>query len=99
MERLNEEEKAQGLAKLDGWKLEDEKWITKKYRFKAYLSGIEFVNQVAAYSEDIQHHPFISIDYKLVTLRLTSWRAKGLTDLDLTCAKQYDSFYDQIIKE
>ncbi|GGG13468.1 4a-hydroxytetrahydrobiopterin dehydratase [Paenibacillus abyssi] len=81
------------LAAAEGWRLEDVKWIVKKYRFRSYLDGIEFVNQVAKASERINHHPFISIDYKLITLRLTSWNAGGLTELDFTAAAEFDRIY------
>lgn len=94
--RLTEEEKKNRVAQLNGWKLTDEKFITKRYRFQDFLTGIQFVNNVAEYSEEIQHHPFISIDYKMVTLKLTSWNAKGLTELDLSCAEKYDVLYDSI---
>ncbi|UOR13392.1 4a-hydroxytetrahydrobiopterin dehydratase [Halobacillus amylolyticus] len=94
-QRIPDEEKQARVDGLDGWKL-DGKFIVKRYRFEDYLTGIQFVNNVAEYAEDIQHHPFISIDYKMVTLKLTSWQAKGLTDLDLTCADKYDNLYKQI---
>jgi 4a-hydroxytetrahydrobiopterin dehydratase len=45
------------------------------------------------------HHPFISIDYKLVTLKITSWKARGLTDLDISLAKQYDAIYEKYKQE
>ncbi|WP_082235037.1 4a-hydroxytetrahydrobiopterin dehydratase [Halobacillus massiliensis] len=94
-ERIPEQEIQSRVNELNGWKLEEEKFIVKRYRFKEFLTGIEFVNKIAAYSEDIQHHPFISIDYKMVTLKLTSWNAKGLTYLDLKCAGHYDEVYER----
>ncbi|UOQ92551.1 4a-hydroxytetrahydrobiopterin dehydratase [Halobacillus shinanisalinarum] len=94
-QRIPEEEKQTRVNALDGWKL-DGKFIVKRYRFEDFLTGIQFVNNVAEYAEDIQHHPFISIDYKMVTIKLTSWQAKGLIDLDLTCADKYDDLYKQI---
>ncbi|MFC7061866.1 4a-hydroxytetrahydrobiopterin dehydratase [Halobacillus seohaensis] len=92
-ERIPVELKQERVNSLDGWKLEDEKFIVKRYRFRDFLKGIKFVDEVAAYSEEIQHHPFISIDYKIVTMKLTSWNAKGLTELDLQCADKYDEIY------
>ncbi|MGP4060825.1 4a-hydroxytetrahydrobiopterin dehydratase [Halobacillus sp. H74] len=92
-ERIPEEVKQEKVSQLDGWKLTEEKFIVKRYRFRKFLTGIQFVNSIAEYSEDIQHHPFISIDYKMVTLKLTSWNAKGLTELDLQCAVKYDDLY------
>ncbi len=78
------------LASSAGWKREDEKWIAKRYRFPSYLDGIEFVRRVAAEAERLNHHPFIAIEYKLVTLRLTSWHAGGLTALDFEAADAFD---------
>ena len=79
-----------------GWKLEDGKWIVKKYRFVAFLDAIAFVNEVAQASERLNHHSFIAIDYKLVTLRMTSWHAGGLTELDFTAAAEFDSAYSKL---
>ncbi|MDC3415116.1 4a-hydroxytetrahydrobiopterin dehydratase [Terrihalobacillus insolitus] len=94
MERLNEEQIEQALQKLSNWKRVDEKWIQRKYRFKNYLAGVRFVHDIANYSENIQHHPFISIDYKVVTVKLSSWQAKGLTDLDIEMAAHFDEVYE-----
>ncbi|MCA0971888.1 4a-hydroxytetrahydrobiopterin dehydratase [Halobacillus litoralis] len=95
--RIPEDQKESRVQEeLDGWKLTDDKFITKRYRFGEFLTGVQFVNHIAEYAEDIQHHPFISIDYKMVTLKLTSWEAGGLTELDLSCAKKYDELFKSI---
>ncbi|MEH7225613.1 4a-hydroxytetrahydrobiopterin dehydratase [Bacillus sp. JJ1566] len=96
IEKLGEEAIQNKLTENPNWKLIDAKWIARKYRFKEYLKGIEFVQKVASLSERMNHHPFISIDYKLITIKITSWRARGLTDLDFTLAKKYDELYAQI---
>ncbi|WP_027409683.1 4a-hydroxytetrahydrobiopterin dehydratase [Anoxybacillus tepidamans] len=93
--RLTDQEVQQLLQGVPGWQLVDERWISKKYRFQDYLKGIEFVRQIAMISEKANHHPFISIDYKLITIRLSSWRAKGLTNLDFELAKKYDEVYEE----
>ncbi|XEC92930.1 4a-hydroxytetrahydrobiopterin dehydratase [Paenibacillus tarimensis] len=93
--KLTEVEINDKLSSAEGWRLEEGKWIVKKYRFKAYLEGIGFVNRVAQAAERLNHHPFISIDYKLITLRLTSWSAGGLTGLDFTAAAEFDREYAQ----
>jgi len=93
--RLDEVAVQSMLQKMDGWKLTDERWIIKKYRFQEYLKGIQFVQKVAQLSEDANHHPFISIDYKLITIKISSWRAKGLTELDFELAKKYDEIFQE----
>ncbi|WP_419874752.1 4a-hydroxytetrahydrobiopterin dehydratase [Candidatus Pristimantibacillus sp. PTI5] len=91
--KLTEAEIEQELEKIEGWKREDGKWLVKKYRFPTFPEGILFVNGVAEASERLNHHPFISIDYKMVTLRMTTWRSGGLTELDFQAAAAFDLAY------
>jgi len=92
--KLTDEQIEARLTAVSGWRREDEKWIAKKYRFRAYLDGIDFVRRVAEEAERLDHHPFIAIEYKLVTLRLTSWRAGGLTSLDFEAAEAFDRMFE-----
>jgi len=94
MRKLDETERDEAVGSLTGWKW-DGKFIVKKYRFQEFLKGAAFVNEIAQLSEEKNHHPFISIDYKLITLKLTSWHAGGLTDLDVELAQQYDEIYEK----
>lgn len=93
MERLSDAAIQEALDQLEDWKLVDEKWLQKKYRFKDYLAGVDFVRQVATYAEEKIHHPFISIDYKVVTLKISSWQMKGITDLDVEMVNHFDALY------
>jgi len=81
---------AESLAEAEGWQLEDFNWIVKKYRFRKFMDGIAFVARVSDAAERLNHHPFIAIDYKMITLRLTSWHAGGLTELDFIAAAEFD---------
>ena len=98
MEKLPVSEVQERLTSVPNWRITDEKWIERKYRFLDFLNGIEFVQKVADLSENVNHHPLISIDYKLVTLKITSWHAKGLTALDFDLANKYDELYLKIKK-
>jgi 4a-hydroxytetrahydrobiopterin dehydratase len=89
--KLTEEQIVERMEQAQGWKREDGKWIVKKYRFGQFADSIAFVNQVAQIAERLNHHPFIQIDYKVVTLRMTSWHAGGLTELDFDSAAEYDT--------
>ncbi|RTE09091.1 4a-hydroxytetrahydrobiopterin dehydratase [Paenibacillus whitsoniae] len=97
MAKLDKAEVEAGLLALPGWSLEagDDKWITRKYRFGAFLGAIAFVNEVARLSEAANHHPMIAIDYRMVTLRLTTWSAGGLTPLDLATAAEFDAAFER----
>ncbi|RBP90081.1 pterin-4-alpha-carbinolamine dehydratase [Cytobacillus firmus] len=93
MTRLSEEEIARQLSMMPNWKRKDSKWIERRYRFKEYLDGIAFVNKLASLSEEVNHHPFITIQYKMVIVSLTSWSENGLTGLDFKLARQIDDLY------
>ena len=95
MEKLTEEQIEKALQKTADWK-RDGKWIHKRYKFKTFMDGVDFVNRIADLSEQVNHHPFISIDYRVVTLKLTSWHAGGLTDLDFELTAKYDERYESL---
>ncbi|MCG1027601.1 4a-hydroxytetrahydrobiopterin dehydratase [Virgibacillus halodenitrificans] len=83
------------LEKLPEWEQLDDKWIARQYKFDSYMDGVQFANQIAEYAEKRQHHPFIAIDYKKVTLKISSWRAKGVTELDLEMVRDFDEIYEK----
>jgi 4a-hydroxytetrahydrobiopterin dehydratase len=93
--KLSDELIIERLKVCEGWTRDETnaKWMLRKYRFSAYMDGIAFVQQVAQWSERYNHHPMIAIDYKLVTLRLTTWSAGGLTELDFQAAAAYNEAY------
>ncbi|MFC5703232.1 4a-hydroxytetrahydrobiopterin dehydratase [Cohnella faecalis] len=94
---LTEDELAEQLALLKGWKAEEGKRIAKSYVFPAFAEAVAFVNRVAGIAETMNHHPFIAIDYRRVTLRLTTWHSGGLTHLDIDSAKAYDGEQNHLL--
>ncbi|MFB9750076.1 4a-hydroxytetrahydrobiopterin dehydratase [Paenibacillus hodogayensis] len=76
-----------------GWTLKDDKWLVKKYRFPQYMKGIEFVQQTAMSAEALNHHPMISIEYRLVTISVTTWSEGGITALDFELTDRCDRLY------
>ncbi|MBP2002771.1 4a-hydroxytetrahydrobiopterin dehydratase [Paenibacillus shirakamiensis] len=83
------------LEQLEGWEMEEERWIIRKFTFSSFMKGIAFVDEVAAISEAFNHHPFITIDHRTVTLRLTSWEVGGITGIDIKEAAQYNEAFDK----
>tara|TARA_B100001013_G_scaffold313501_1_gene219616 strand:- start:175 stop:459 length:285 start_codon:yes stop_codon:yes gene_type:complete len=72
---------------IEGWELEG-KGIIKLFHFESFKLALEFANKVGELAELADHHPAMNIDYRNVTLRLTSHMAGGLTDLDFSLAKE-----------
>ena len=86
---LRKTEMAARLKALKGWKLEGDE-ITKVYTFGSYAAGVLFANNVAWLAEAADHHPEIDIEYRKVTIDLTTHSAGGVTEKDFALAAQID---------
>ena len=80
----------QALESLPGWRRE-ERGIRKRFRRPTFPEAIVFVSQVAELAESHQHHPDIDIRWRNVILFLTTHEAGGVTDLDLTLAREIEA--------
>ncbi|HML94404.1 MAG TPA: 4a-hydroxytetrahydrobiopterin dehydratase [Thermodesulfobacteriota bacterium] len=89
MPLLNEKEIAEGLGGLSGWELKG-KEIVKAFKLKNFVEAVGFVNEVAVLAEKADHHPDILIQYRNVTLTLSTHSAGGLTEKDFNLAKEID---------
>ena len=77
------------LKSLDGWRLEGEE-IKKKYEFSSFPDAVKFVNKVADLAERADHHPDILINYRKVTLTLSTHDEGGITQKDFSLAEQVE---------
>lgn len=93
MSKLTDEQVESFLSARTGWSRKDTKWLVKKYRFPQFMKGIEFVQQTAMIAEALNHHPMITIEYRVVTLSVTSWSAGGITARDLDLIDHCDRLY------
>jgi 4a-hydroxytetrahydrobiopterin dehydratase len=89
MAKLTTEAVQAALKKLPGWNLKDEA-IGKQYTWPSFLDAIKFVNQVADLAEEADHHPDILINYRRVTLTLSTHSEGGITQKDFDLAAQIE---------
>jgi 4a-hydroxytetrahydrobiopterin dehydratase len=89
MAAMSEAEIVKNLKALAAWQLEG-KTITKKYEFPSFPEAIRFVNKVADLAERADHHPDILINYRRVTLTLSTHSEGGLTKKDFQLAGQIE---------
>lgn len=86
---LTESEIAKKLAEASFWKREGNE-IMRLFQFPSFADSIRFVNQIATYADQVDHHPDILIQYNRVTLRLSTHDANGLTHKDFDLAQKAD---------
>lgn len=94
---LSKEQISVELQACPNWELDTEGFIVRTYHLLTFMSAINFVNEIAICANDKKHHPLISVDFKQVTLKLSTWEKTGLTDIDFLLAEQFDLVYNQFI--
>jgi 4a-hydroxytetrahydrobiopterin dehydratase len=95
MAKLSEDQIAEKLKALSGWEYKNNA-ISKMFKFKEFLHGIEFVQKVAEIAEAADHHPDITINYTRVTFSCSTHDAGGVTDKDFKLANNIEiAFQDR----
>ena len=92
VEQLSAAERAGLASALPGWQLvEGRDAITRAFRFKDFSEAWGFMNRVALLAEAQDHHPEWFNVYDKVHVVLTTHSVDGLSALDVTLARKFDS--------
>src|SRR5690348_16343751 len=78
------------LATLPGWTRKGDV-ITRQFTFKGFPDAIAFVTRLAFDAEAADHHPDLQVSYKRVTVSWSTHDEGGVTEKDITGAKQSDA--------
>jgi len=90
MPRLSDQEARQRLSSLKGWEIHGDR-LRKQYTLDTFPAAIAFVGRVAELAEAADHHPDILIEYRKVTLTLTTHDEGGLSARDFSLAARIDA--------
>jgi 4a-hydroxytetrahydrobiopterin dehydratase len=91
VQKLNEAQIAESLARLEGWTIGDENQeITRSFVFADFVEAFGFMTRVAICAERANHHPEWSNVYNRVDIRLTTHDCHGLSERDTDLARQID---------
>ncbi len=88
--KLNEEQIAQELETHSEW-VELNAQIQRTFEFPDFEASMKFVNDIAKYAQQAQHHPDILIRYNKVTLSVSTHDASGITHKDFDLATKADA--------
>ncbi|WP_210492220.1 4a-hydroxytetrahydrobiopterin dehydratase [Patulibacter sp. SYSU D01012] len=70
--------------------------LERSWRFPDFAAALGFVNAVGGLAEAQSHHPDIALhDFNVVTLRLATHSAGGVTEHDLELAERVDELQDR----
>jgi 4a-hydroxytetrahydrobiopterin dehydratase len=87
MQVLSEEQVNGHLESLDDWELDGDA-IKREWIFKDFSEAMDFINIIAVMAENHNHHPEIFNVYNRVSLRFNTHDAGGITEKDITIAKE-----------
>jgi 4a-hydroxytetrahydrobiopterin dehydratase len=87
---LSKDEIEKNIVELDsGWEVKDGK-VVKAFQFSSFMNAIGFVNEIAKVAERLDHHPIITINWKMVKLSLKSFDVDAITKRDIVLAKEIE---------
>jgi 4a-hydroxytetrahydrobiopterin dehydratase len=90
---LKRKEIKEMLNELPGWVYKRNK-ISKEYKFNDFMEVIGFVNEMAPYFVQVDHHPEMHISYKKLIFDLQRFDVgKKVTDLDFIVAREIERKY------
>jgi 4a-hydroxytetrahydrobiopterin dehydratase len=93
--RLEGPRLAELSAQVFGWRLEDDRQITKTFRFPDFESALDFVDEVGELAEEQGHHPDIHLSYGKVKIDLSTHKISGLSENDFIMAAKIDELAEE----
>lgn len=90
LDLLSAEEIESELAELDDWEWVDD-GLRRDIEFDSFMEAIDFINRIALWAEQMDHHPEIRNVYTNVALNLTTHDAGGVTRKDIELAARIDA--------
>ena len=93
VERISDPQIKEALQNLEGWQRHETKHaIQKSFKFKDFSEAWAFMSRIALIAEKMDHHPEWSNVYNKVDITLTTHDADGISERDVTMAKNIENF-------
>jgi 4a-hydroxytetrahydrobiopterin dehydratase len=89
------DEASERLKELLGWVLQSGS-LRKEFRFKSYLTGLEFACSLGRIAELEDHHPDMLVGWRRVTVMLSTHAIKGLSVNDFIMAAKSELEYSKV---
>jgi len=93
---LDDAEIREKLAILPDWSVKEEnevKKLSRVFKFKDYLSVLDFTHKVGLLTEEEGHHPMLITEWGKVTVIWWTHKINGLHDNDFIMAAKTDLLY------
>lgn len=91
---LTSEQQEQLGREIPLWTNVEGQRIRREYKFKTYMDGVTWVQQVGLAADADDHHPDIHIFYRKVLIELWTHTVHGLSENDYILAAKLDKLYE-----
>jgi len=92
---LDEDVSIEQLSLVPGWEISDDRsGITRRFKFKNFVSTMSFINAMADLAEQQGHHPDFSAGYNYCDVHYTTHAIGGLSKNDFICAAKINQLLD-----
>lgn len=88
--RLTDAQVAPLLAELPGWKVSPEGKLTREYRFRGFMPGVELIDRIADVAEAEGHHPDLHLAWGSLTVEAITHAIQGLSENDFILAAKIE---------
>lgn len=92
---LSNDSESDLLNELPSWSLDRSHVhrLKKRFDFNGFVEAMEFLKTVATVAEEEKHHPLMCVDYRTVSIELTTHAIHGLSENDFIMAAKIDGIY------
>ncbi|MCS7184633.1 MAG: 4a-hydroxytetrahydrobiopterin dehydratase [bacterium] len=97
---LNDEKINELLSNLPNWSVTEYKGVKvleRDFKFKDFLTTLDFVNKIAKISEEMGHHPEITFTWGKASIRWWTHKIRGLHLNDFIMAAKTSDIYKDFI--
>jgi 4a-hydroxytetrahydrobiopterin dehydratase len=70
--------------------------LKKRFDFNGFVDAVEFFKAVTILAEQERHHPLMCVDYRTVSIELTTHTIHGLSENDFIMAAKIDGIYSKV---
>jgi 4a-hydroxytetrahydrobiopterin dehydratase len=78
------------VAQVEGWRVDHDHHIEKRYAFPDFKAALTFVDDVGTLAEEQGHHPDICFGWGYASVKLWTHKIDGLTESDFILAAKID---------
>lgn len=94
---LNHEGIEELRGSLKSWDCIENKFLRKRYNFDSYHATKKFVDAVAEFAENVNHHPELLFGYKFVEASISTHNVNGLSKADFAYTQDLDELYENCL--